>query len=340
MHIVGFDLGKRNSQLCIGQPDGIILRQVRVPTTRAGISLALAPYGPCQVLLEASTSSEWVARHLEAEGHDVVVGDPRFGPMYAQRDKAIKTDKRDAAALFHARRFGAFSPAHRRGDDSRHLRQKLLARTSLVRMRAKIAVEVRAALELDGIRLKPCAIENLPDRLQEVTVSDETGLLLLPLMTVFKTLGEEIEALDKLLDQVARANPVAERFDRVVGIGPITALAVVACIGDPKRFSSAREVSSYVGLVPREYSSGEGRRQGGITKAGDSLTRSYIVQAAWRILRSKSDEVAPLREWALRVAERRGRKRAVVALGRCLVRILFAMWRDGRSFEPARLMSI
>lgn len=340
MHIIGLDLGKRNTQLCVGTEDGAVALQQRVPTTKEGLTRALAPYVPAQILLEASTSAEWVARHLEQAGHEVIVGDPRFGPMYAQADKKIKTDKRDAAALFHARRLGAFKPATRRSDTTRALRQSLLVRSSVVRMRAKIVVQIRAMLEAEGLKLKSCAIEHFTHALEEVSVPDELGSLLLPLVTLVDTLTTEIEGLDTRLDDAARGDPVAARFDEVVGVGSVTALAFIACIGEPGRFSSAREVAAYLGLVPREYSSGESRRQGHITKAGDTLTRSYLIQAAWRILRSKSADVAPLREWALRVAERRGKQRAITGLARRLARILFAIWRDDVAFDVARLMRI
>ena len=107
MTIVGLDLGKRNCQLCMGSEDGVIAANVRVKTTRESLEKAFAGMSRATVLIESSTSSEWVARFLEKIGHKVIVADPRFGPMYARADKSIKTDKRDAAALFHAARGSA-----------------------------------------------------------------------------------------------------------------------------------------------------------------------------------------------------------------------------------------
>jgi transposase len=339
MTIIGFDLGKRNSQLCIATEDGKIVQNVRVRTTRESLSKVLEGTDRAKVLIESSTSSEWVARFLEGLGHTVIVADPRFGPMYAQADKTIKTDKRDAAALCHALRLGAFKPATRRDDDNRVVRAQLLVRANVVRMRAKCVVQVRALVEGEGIPLRGCAVEHFVEVLDEAALPAFLSTILQPLRDLIVELGKQIDVLDEQLVKRVEADPVARRFDDVVGIGPVTALAMVACVGDPKRFASARQVAAYVGLVPREYSSGEKRRRGTVTKAGDALTRSLLIQAGWRILRSKNENVQPLREWALRVAERRGRQRAVVAVARRLLRILFAMWRDDAPFQLEKLRS-
>ena len=119
MHIVGFDLGKRKSQICVQDSEGNVVAELRVDTVREKIEGAVSVYLPGQVLIEASTSSEWVARVLERLGFDVVVADPRFSLMYAQTSKKVKNDRRDARALAQALRLKAFRRAHRRSDESR-----------------------------------------------------------------------------------------------------------------------------------------------------------------------------------------------------------------------------
>ena len=102
-------------------------------------------------------------------------------------------------------------------------------------------------------------------------------------------------------------------------------------------FASAHQFEAFLGLVPGERSSGEKRRIGRITKAGNSRVRYLLVEAGWRILRSKSDETAALRAWALAIAARRGKRIAVVAVARRLAGIAYAMWRDGRAYDAAKL---
>jgi transposase len=120
-------------------------------------------------------------------------------------------------------------------------------------------------------------------------------------------------------------------------IGPITASAIVATIDDIARFTSAHQFEAFLGLVPGERSSGEKRRVGRITKTGNARVRCLLVEAAWRILWSKSEETVALRAWALRVAERRGKRIAVVALARRLAGVLYAMWRDNAPYTPTQL---
>lgn len=118
----------------------------------------------------------------------------------------------------------------------------------------------------------------------------------------------------------------------VPGIGPVTATTFIAITDRVDRFGSARQLRAYMGLVPRETSSGERQQRGHITKAGNSRTRSLLVEAAWCCLRSKQANVVPLNQWAQVIANRRGKRIAAVALARKLAGILFAMWGDEKDF--------
>jgi transposase len=337
MHIVGLDLGKRKSQACVALEDGTIVVERRLSTTKEALASFFAPFAPARILVEASTCAEWVARHLESSGHTVIVGDPRFAPMYARLDKHIKTDKRDAQGLKEALRLQAFQRAHRRADWARDLRAQMLVRANLVRARARMVSQVRSLLDARGLVVASCPVEMFLRRLEEVAVDQSIGALVLPILAQIESLNVAIAEQDAELEQTAATHPVARKLDAVVGVGPITALAFVCAVEDPKRFKNARELASFFGFVPREYSSAEKVRRGATTKTGDTMTRTYVIQCAWGVLRSKRPEVAGLRAWAQQVGERRGRRIAVTALARKLVRIMFAMWRDDAEFDPAKL---
>jgi transposase len=122
----------------------------------------------------------------------------------------------------------------------------------------------------------------------------------------------------------------------VFGVGPITAVAFEAAVEDPKRFKNAHKAEAYLGLVPGENSSGDGKNRTAITKTGSRLVRWLLVQAALTIMRTGKHRAPGLHAWAHGVAQRRGSKIARVALARRLAGILFAMLRDGKSFEPGR----
>ena len=117
----------------------------------------------------------------------------------------------------------------------------------------------------------------------------------------------------------------------------MTAAAFVATLDRADRFAGAHQVESYLGLVPSEDSSADARRRGHITKAGNPRMRWLLVQAAWAVWHSTQRDAQPLRAWAQRIAHRRGRSVAVVALARRLAGILFAMWRDETPFDGTRL---
>jgi transposase len=119
------------------------------------------------------------------------------------------------------------------------------------------------------------------------------------------------------------------------GVGPITALNYRAALDQVDRFADAGAVASYLGLVPREHSSGDSQRKGRITKAGPREPRAMLVQASWAIWRIRRGPGVELAAWAHRLAARRGRRVAIVALARRLARILFAIWRDDQPYRDA-----
>jgi transposase len=123
-------------------------------------------------------------------------------------------------------------------------------------------------------------------------------------------------------------------------IGPVTALAFVASLDDVTRFHSAHQVQAYLGLVPSEYSSGDHRLRGHITKRGDTRMRWLLVETAWRILRSPNADLAGLKAWALQIAQRRGKRIATVALARRVAGILYAMWRDDLPYRALPVRAV
>jgi transposase len=153
-----------------------------------------------------------------------------------------------------------------------------------------------------------------------------------PLIAVLRTILEQIRCYDRLLRAIARSDKTARRLMTTPGVGYLTALAFISAIEDPARFRRSTDVGAYFGLVPRVHQSGEIDRMGRITKAGDNLTRSYLVEAA-NVLLTRVERPCPLRQWGLRIMQRAGLKKAQVAVARKLATMLHAMWVDGTEFE-------
>src|SRR5437867_11351727 len=152
MDTIGVHLHKRESQLCILAPDDTATEQ-RIVTSRERFTAVLGDRPGARILLEASTESEWVARHLEGLGHEVIVADPNYAPMYATRARRVKTDKRDARTLAEACRLGAYRIAHRVSPARRHVRAELAVREALVRTRTRYVSLAKALVRREGLRV-------------------------------------------------------------------------------------------------------------------------------------------------------------------------------------------
>ena len=336
MDTIGLDLHKRESQLCIGRDDGTA-EERRIATTRERFTEVLGGRPRARILLEASTESEWVARSLESLGHEVIVADPNFAPMYATRSRRTKTDRRDARTLMEACRLGAYRVTHRLSDARRHVRAELAVREALVRTRTRYIALTKALVRRDGLRVPRSESHLVAQRIAALEVSESLAGELLPLFEILAPLNEQIAAADRRLVMLTQSDPTVALLTTAPSIGPITATAIVATVDDVTRFRSAHAFEAFLGVVPGERSSGEHRRIGRITKAGNARARYLLVEAGWRILRAKDSETAALREWALGIAARRGKRIAVVALARRLAGMLYAMWRDQRPYDATRL---
>jgi transposase len=336
MDTIGVDLHKRESQLCIGHADGQVTEQ-RIVTSRERFTAVLGNRPPARILLEASTESEWVAQHLEGLGHAVIVADPNYAPMYATRSRRVKTDRRDARTLMEACRAGTYRPAHRLSAPRRHVRAELAVREAVVRTRTRFVAIAKALVRRDGLRVPSSAAERVGVHLERLPASPALAAELAPLLTLLAPLNATIAAADERLAALEQSDPSVGLLMTAPGIGAVTASALVATIDDVTRFISAHQFEAYLGLVPSEHSSGEQRRVGPITKAGNRRARWLLVEAGWRILRSKDPDSAALRAWAQAIAARRGNRIAVVALARRLAGVLYAMWRDGVPYHPGKI---
>lgn len=334
---IGIDLHKRESQICWLDADTGEMRQGRNQTRRDRFEAVLGDQAPAQVLIEASTESEWVAQCVEALGHRVYVVDPGFAPMYPRARRARhKNDSRDAEALAVASLHGTYRPVHRVSSERRRVRQLLTVRDGLVRTRTRTISMVRAALRGDGVRIGSGGAESFVRRVRDLALPAERLEVLAPALLLLEVVESQLLVVDRQVLTCVDGDAAMQRLQTAPNIGPITSAAFVAALDTPTRFATAGHVASYLGLVPRDDSSGDRRRGGRITKAGPTRARVLLIQAAWRILRGHDDRDAALRQWAEAVAARGGRAVAVVGLARRLARILWAMWRDGTTFEAPR----
>jgi transposase len=152
-----------------------------------------------------------------------------------------------------------------------------------------------------------------------------------------QSVNEQLAALEQQTETMAQNDEIVQRFSTAPGVGLLTAWAFVATRDKVERFDNAHHVERYVGLVPREWSSGEQQQRGKITQQGNGQMRALLVGAAWRILCRKGTVGSRLRQWAERIAARRSKRVAVVALARRLAGMLYALWRDGSVYDDAQV---
>jgi transposase len=339
MDHIGIDVHKKESQICMLAEGGELIEQ-RIRTEPERFAAVFGGRPRARILIEASTDSEWVARCLEGLGHEVIVADPNFAPMYATRTRRVKTDRRDARALMDACVLGAYRPAHRLSDTQRHVRGRLGVRDALVRTRTRYISLIRALLRQHGYRVPSGSAEAFVHRVATMTLPGRLLSLIAPLLAVMQHLNRQLAYSDEAIEHVAAQDVRVQRLRSVPSIGPITAAAFVATLDDAQRFRHAHQVEAYLGLVPREFSSGESQRRGPITKVGPGRARWLLIQAAISILRRRPPEAEALHTWALRIAARRGKHVAVVALARRLAGILYALLRDGSVFRASRAVGV
>ena len=293
-----------------------------------------------RIVIEASTDSEWVARCLEALGHEVIVADPNFAPMYATRTRKVKTDRRDARALAEACLLGAYRPAHRLSDPQRHVRGRLVVRDALVRTRTRYISIIRALLRQHGYRVPSGSAEDFVHRVQRLPLPGRLRSVVAPLLALMRPLNGQLTYSDATDRTPRRPDPRVPRLRSVPSVGPVTAAAFVAAIDDAQRFRHAHQLEAYLGLVPGECSSGEDAAARRDHQGRPSRTRWLLIQAAVSILRRRRPPQAEELRDLGRAHRRAPGQVAVVALARRLAGILYALLRDGSVFEPARVLRV
>jgi transposase len=329
------DLHKTQSQIRIVPSTGKVIDE-RIATTRDRFTSVFWGRPRMRILIEASTESEWVAQHLEQLGHEVIVADPNYSAMYGHRSRRIKTDRRDVAALAEACQQGTYRLAHRRSERQHQVQCRLNVRKEVTQARTRAISVARAITRGAGLRIPSGNTETFLARLMSLELSSSMKTTLSPLRSLIEVCNDELAAADEQFEELVAGDPMVKRLTTLPGIGPITATAFVAALDLVSRFERAGQVTSYLGLVPHEHSSGEKQRRGHIVRSAHPHLQSLLVQAAWRMSRSNDPRTESFRTWAQAIARRRGKNVAMVALARRLARTLFAMWRDQTDYQPTR----
>jgi transposase len=329
----GIDAAKSTFSVCgVERRRNIVLERTM---NRARLLALFANLPPCLVGLEACSGAHQLARELTALGHTVRIIAAKFVAPHRTSGKNDRNDARAIVdALLHPRT--RFVPV--KSLEQQALLSLQRARHGFVCERTALVNRIRGLLAEFGVtlpksigrlrQLGAAAAETLPCLAREV-IDD--------LLMHLRLLDERVAHYDRQQRVLVRESEPAQRLDEVLGIGPVTALSTVATIGNGAEFKNGRQFSAWMGLVPRQWSTGGKVRLGHITKDGDSYLRMLYVQAAKAALTAAHRRRDRLSRWALAVRARRGFGKAVVALAAKLARIAWALLSKGARFRPEGL---
>ena len=337
--ILGLDVGDRRSRFCVvSNETGEVLSEGTIRSARGEMSRLLEGAPRTRVVLEAGTHSPWISAEIQGAGHEAVVVLPHRVRLITQNHK--KSDQVDAELLARLGRLGTrlLATVKHRGEEARAHLATLRSRDQLVRARTSLVLHCRGAVKSTGSRLPSCSTSVFSRRvLPHVPKSLQPAVL--PLLEAIETMNTQIARIDGEIERLSeKVYPETKRLRQVPGVGPVTALAFVLTIEDPHRFRRSRDVGAYVGLVPRRDQSGDVDKQLRITKAGDRMLRTLLVQAAHYILGPFGADTA-FRRWAeprLALGAGAMKKRTVVAVARKLAVLLHSLWLSGEAYEPVR----
>ena len=336
---IAVDIAKSVFEIAVSHEVGKVAQRHRVGRDR--FLRFFAKRQSATVLLEASSSAHHWARALRELGHQPVLLPPKDVRPYRRSNK---TDRADAKALLEAHRDEDLRPVpvksvHQQTLTSLHrLRSAwLAARTARSNTVRGILRELGHTIPLGARHVVPRSWALLEDA--EARVPDPLRLALAEACLEIRDLEQRLAAVEQQLRRLAREIPAVAHLQSIPGIGLVTSTALVTFVGDIRRFPTGRHFASYLGITPREHSSGTRRRLGGITKRGDAYLRMLLIHAARSVLWTAKRKPQPgrLRAWARDLEARRGHNVATVGLANKLARIVWAVWKDGRDFplQPA-----
>ena len=328
---IGLDLAKNVFQVHGVDENGraVLRRQVR----RADVATFFLSLPPCLVGMEACGSAHHWGRLISAAGHDVRLISPTRVKAYVQRGK--KNDANDAAAIAEAitRPHMTFVPIKSEAQQGVLMLHR--SRDLLVRQRTMLINALRAHLAEFGIVAAKGRgkVKDLTDGLDDAAIPELARVALRQIAEQIDTADRHIDALEAQIVAWHKTDEASRNLATIPGIGPITASALAASVADPSAFDSGRKLAAWLGLVPRQNSTGGKNRLGSITKAGDRYLRRLLVLGATSVIRYARGKAPGEAEWLKGLLERKSARLASVALANKMARIAWSVLTRGEVYR-------
>jgi transposase len=332
---IAVDLAKSVFEVAVSPAPGKVTERHRLSRTR--FSRFIAEHEPTTVVMEACGMAHFWGREVEARGHRALLLPPHAVRPYVPRNK---TDRSDAKGLLEAVRNESICPVPVKSIAQQSLMALHRMRSAWLATRTARINTVRGILREFGFTTLVGARTVVP-RVYEVVEDADSGIpdylraCLTEAAIEIRELEGRLRSVELQIAAVARTMPTVKRLRSIPGVGLLTATALVAFVGDVRRFPTGRHFASYLGLTPRESSSGLRRRLGSISKRGDVYLRTLLIHGARSVLwhAKKCAALGHLQAWAVQLETQRGHNKAAVALANKLARIAWAVWNDEDGFR-------
>jgi transposase len=331
---LGIDLAKNIFQLHGVNAAGRL--ELKKTIRRPQLLEFIAKLPVCEIVMEACGGANYWARKFKEHGHVVKLISPQFVKPFV---KGNKNDYKDAEAIVEASSRPSMRYVTPKTIEQQDMQSLLRSRQGCIQMRTSLSNQLRGLLGEYGIALSTGhaalrrALPGLFDRQQANELSIFFKELLESQYNMLLVIQQQIDEFDIKINELARTKEVCKRVQQVEGIGPITAVALAATIGDPHDFKNGRHFAAFVGLVPKQHSSGGKDRLLGISKRGDSYLRTLLIHGARAVLLRADKKSDYKSRWVTELKERRGSNRACVALANKNARTVLALLQKNEDYR-------
>ncbi len=319
-HYVGLDVSVKETSVCIVDEAGKVCRELKVPSHREDLVDALkdSTWRIERIGLEAGPLSQWLFSGLAEAGLPAVCIETRHTKAFLKAQQVNKSDRNDARGIAQMMRVNLFRPVHVKTLTSQKRRALLTARKILQEKAVAIENDIRGLLRNFGLKVGGVGLGKFDERIRELVEGmPELVEIMEPLLAARQKLREMFTKLHRKLLLIVRNDGVCRRLMTIPGVGPVVSLAFKSTIDVPARFKNSKAVGPSLGLTPVLNQSGESRRIGRVSLCGDNTMRALLYEAA-QVMMTRVQKWSWLKAWAMNVAKRRGRQKAIVALARRL----------------------
>lgn len=327
----GIDFHKRMSAITLGDSTGETLLYQEIVNKDHLLREFFLSYGPLKCAIENCRGNEWIIDLLKQCGCEVTVGNTYAIKLISQSKR--KDDRRDSKILMELLARDYLPKCYQPSSDERFLRERLRLRTKLMRSKTQYKNIAHSLMDKENKGKEIQSQKQRKAASQDDELAPERQERLRRVLEAVEYFDQRLKLEDREIAQIAAVMPAATLLKTIPGVGDISALMLIAELGDITRFNKARNVASYFGLVPRLYASSDTRRLGSITKQGSGLMRRILVQDAWLAIRVSM----PFRIKYNIILKRRGKKVAIIAIARMLAEIAFRVLKDKTPFDESKL---